>query len=70
MTKEAMEGALKAINEEAEKLLPLLRTINEEAEKLLPEEFIEKIRKGLLLIMSISRYELDVRGSIDQKIED
>ncbi len=50
MTKEAMEGALKAINEEARKLLP--------------EEFIEKISKGLKLIMSISLYESDVRGTV------
>ena len=67
MSKEAMEGALKAINEETEKIFPVLRKIKDNTENLSQEQSIlfEEIRKRLELLISLSRYEHDVRGSLD-----
>jgi len=44
-------------------LTEALSAIHDEAEKLLNYEMPEEVQKGLELIISISRYQTDVRSS-------
>jgi hypothetical protein len=44
-------------------LTEALSAIHDEAEKLLKHEMPEEVKKGLELIISISRYQTDVRSS-------